>query len=598
LFYLLPRRKSPQRLRNMHLEIRLRDYPIVRVITAADYSSIYPRDQFNSRSINGARSERVGSFQAVLQNSLRSFFQFIRAGKQAGQARWLLFVVFYTVFANVPYWFASHEFGFLDHRGLFCLQFVTVGLIALVAPPILSSILLLSVIASDLLSAVSETYFLSIRECFLYATEFHAFSGARRVVSVTILLLALLLAASALFLRAVAVRKDDRLRTAACLLTFAVLILSTDLASIGSAKGSFTAPLRMSPALNGVSLKISHFPRLARISIFRLIRFEISDARIRAGERSSEASPHPVPSASAEALRLVDLAPGKSSKELPNLVVVLVESWGLAGDLPLRQALVQPYMQPALRARYDVVEGTVPFYGATMAGEARELCGNSFGFYLMDAPATKLKNCLPDRLAALGYHSLALHGMNGYLFRRSTWYRTIGFQEQWFNAQFKQQGLPDCMGTFVGTCDADIAKWIGRRLGANEPHPNFVHWMTLSSHLPVPVPSELSAGSPCLPALSLQPDSPLCSWYQLVTNVHQSVSELAMGDLSRPTVFVVVGDHAPPFNEPALLSRFSDSVVPYILLIPRTEHGSQDRMLAGSSLEPPGKVAKPSAQTP
>jgi phosphoglycerol transferase MdoB-like AlkP superfamily enzyme len=240
--------------------------------------------------------------------------------------------------------------------------------------------------------------------------------------------------------------------------------------------------------------------------------------------------------------------------------------------MQLRDALTEPYTKPELTARYQVAEGMVPFYGGTIAGEARELCGNSLGFRLLTATPADLAGCVPGRLAALGYDDISVHGMNGHLFRRSAWYKTIGFKEQWFNDQFNQMGLPECEGAFNGTCDADIARWIGRMLEESDPHPRFVHWMTLNSHLPVVVPAPLSGGAPCTADLGLTPGTPLCSWYQLVSNVHQSVSTLAMGKLNRPTVFVIVGDHAPPFNDPASHNRFSQSDVPYLLLLPRTEN--------------------------
>jgi hypothetical protein len=61
----------------------------------------------------------------------------------------------------------------------------------------------------------------------------------------------------------------------------------------------------------------------------------------------------------------------------------------------------------------------------------------------------------------------------------------------------------------------------------------------------------------------------VCSWYQLIANVHHSVADIAMSKLARPTVFVIVGDHAPPYSDPSLRDMFSQSVVPYVLLVPR-----------------------------
>ncbi len=287
------------------------------------------------------------------------------------------------------------------------------------------------------------------------------------------------------------------------------------------------------------------------------------------GRHDTQSDGLAVLSATAMATSSVRLAAEKHTAQMPNLVLVVVESWGLETDSSIRNFLVGPYFQPNLRARYEILQGTVPFYGSTVSGEVRELCGNKLGTHVMYASKQDLQDCLPGQLISLGYHNIAAHGMDGEMFNRLTWYSNVGFQEQWFRDQFRQQGLPDCPGAFVGTCDAAIAAWIGRRLGRKNPDPDFVYWMTLNSHLPVLVPSPLPVGASCslTPLLSHRPT--LCSWYQLVFNVHDSVSRLAMTSLTRPTVFVVVGDHAPPFADRELRAQFSGEVVPYIILLPR-----------------------------
>ncbi|MGA8272377.1 MAG: sulfatase-like hydrolase/transferase, partial [Candidatus Sulfotelmatobacter sp.] len=231
---------------------------------------------------------------------------------------------------------------------------------------------------------------------------------------------------------------------------------------------------------------------------------------------------------------------------------------------------------------YQVLRGTVPFYGATVPGEARELCDSKIGFYLLKATVKELQGCLPERLAALGYRDVALHGMDGHMFNRSTWYRSIGFQEQWFRDRFRREGLPDCVGAFTGTCDAAIAQWIGRRLDRQDASPDFLYWVTLNSHLPVPIPAPIVDGYSCSmpPLLSQQPA--FCSWYQLVANVHHSVAQVAMTELARPTVFIIVGDHAPPFSNPLLRGQFSSEMVPYIVLVPRLEQQSAKLRASGN----------------
>ena len=152
------------------------------------------------------------------------------------------------------------------------------------------------------------------------------------------------------------------------------------------------------------------------------------------------------------------------------------------------------------------------------------------------------------------------------MFDRIGWYRTIGFQHLRFKRDFERDSLPDCPGAFVGTCDSSIAEWLSGMLAERAEHPRFVYWLTLNSHLPVlaPSPDQLSA---CATVPSLRGNSPLCSWQALVSNVHSSLAHLA-ARVGRPTVLVIVGDHAPPFLDQRTRAQFSSTEVPYIVLIP------------------------------
>jgi hypothetical protein len=488
----------------------------------------------------------------------------------ADSIHWLFFVAFYAVLANIPFWTAREAFG-LQHHGVFCLEFAAVGLLALFVPRVLAAALLLLMEAADLLCGVCQTYYLSVRECVTNLSVFHALSGPRRHAAVAVMLLTLLVSAIAACLPAPSVGKHRRWRAAACLIAFLFALPCFDCLTIVRRTGHFPCLLGMPKQGDRVELSLYSAVRFSRVPIDRLILIELGAARVHKSEIANQASTLSVPSAAAAAGRYAGFSTPSGGRETPDLVIVLVESWGLATDSSLNDALIQPYSEPGLRARYEVVQGTVPFNGGTIAGESRELCGNSFGSHLQNASTTELQGCLPARLAALGYHNIAVHGMDGHLFGRLTWYSRIGFRERWFNDQLREQGLPDCPGAFSGTCDAAIADWIGRRLAEPHANPNFVHWVTLNSHLPVLVPSPLPDGAPCSPNLGLTPQSALCSWYQLVANVHRSMSQLAMAKLGRPTVFVIVGDHAPPFADPALRSRFSRDVVPYVLLAPRAD---------------------------
>jgi hypothetical protein len=101
-----------------------------------------------------------------------------------------------------------------------------------------------------------------------------------------------------------------------------------------------------------------------------------------------------------------------------------------------------------------------------------------------------------------------------------------------------------------------------------------------------------------LAAEGLEPDSELCSWYQLVANVHRSVAQLALDPLSRPTVFVIVGDHAPPFGDPSLRDRFSQSDVPYVVLVPRSAHNPPKSLIAHDAANPASGSGHAPRQSP
>jgi Sulfatase len=502
-------------------------------------------------------------FRRVISSSYRSWKRFF-------PENWLLFTAFYALFANIPFWVACHWLGILP-IGWFCIEYAAVGILALFVPRMLAATLLFLVIVADLLSALSKTYYLSPTECLANISSLYELPGHKLAAVATVTMLALFVALVAALFPDATIRKTCRSRVAVCLLAFGCLAVTTDYTAIALETGH--APSLFGMARPGDVNKFSDYKHLwiSRYTVIRLLRDEIMFGVKRNAASGTKIDNSPVPSATNLAVQFFGRGTGNQRHSMPNLVLILVESWGLDSDLTVRDSLVRPYAQTDLLYRYDVAQGTVPFYGPTLAGEARELCGNKMGVEIMDATAQQLQACLPNRLASLGFHTLSVHGMDGRLFSRSIWYSLIGFQEQWFRDRFQMEGLPNCMGAFNGTCDASIAEWIGHRLGREDANPNFVYWVTLNSHLPVPIPTELPARASCSLSPLLSKESALCSWYQLEFNVHDSVAKLAMADLARPTVFVIVGDHAPPFANSLLRNQFSSAEVPYVILTPRQQ---------------------------
>jgi phosphoglycerol transferase MdoB-like AlkP superfamily enzyme len=178
-------------------------------------------------------------------------------------------------------------------------------------------------------------------------------------------------------------------------------------------------------------------------------------------------------------------------------------------------------------------------------------------------------------LNSAGYRTLATHGFTSLMFNRGQWYQRFGFQQTAFLPELQSDGASVCDGAFPGACDADVARWVGDHLAApRDQSPMFVHWVTLNSHLPISPLADGTVIGDCV-TLGIAHERSLCSWFRHVQIVHESVAQLAVRRGLRPTVFVIVGDHAPPFLRAGIRSRFSQTEVPYVILFPRSLKSGQ-----------------------
>jgi hypothetical protein len=461
------------------------------------------------------------------------------------------FAVFvYFVAANIPVWIASRLLGFLP-KGLFNVEFAIIGILSVFLRRSLIVVLLLSAILLDILSGISWTYMLSGSELLRSTSGLFEFAPSHGWDIAAVAICSIVIAFMAVFATDDQATAGERISIVS---TLGILTIVCVMIDIGTGQIRTFHPDRQ---LGRVRLTREPVRSLLRVQGYKNVMAGGTDAAV-----------------AAASTMLVGLHPTGDSPlaeaKLPNLVLVLVESWGKPLDASMDASLLRPYSNSDLAQRYSISRGTVPFYGPTVDGEARELCGSAIGFGILTASVAKLSGCLPVKLDMMGYHSIGVHGFTGRMFERDKWYGRIGFDETWFRDRFKRQGLPVCPGPFPGICDAAVSTWIGDRLEKDSDSPQFIYWVTLNSHLPVPVPNLVKTPPPCPNVSISSQDSALCSWYQLIFNVHRSVSELALRSLARPTVFVVVGDHAPPFTSPRLRSQFSDQVVPYVLLMPKT----------------------------
>ncbi len=287
---------------------------------------------------------------------------------------------------------------------------------------------------------------------------------------------------------------------------------------------------------------------------------------VRAGEVTGSAEPirRGVPSATAPVFRALD-----AGRPLPDRVVlVIVESMGLPVDSAVEALQRAALSAPRVRERYRLEVDTIPFHGSTVPGELRELCAVEASTVRPDVAALPPEACLPARLGALGYRSVAVHGFSGVFFHRGAWYPELGFDEVYLGgAVHRLTGEAERCGlVFVGSCDADIAHWIGRRLQETSGR-QLVYWLTLNAHSPFPAPDPALTELSCDDVPGLEPD--VCRLLGHHDLVLRALADAASAPGIGPTLFVIVGDHAPPFATRGSRRRFHPDVVPAYLLWPR-----------------------------
>ena len=471
--------------------------------------------------------------------------------------RWYTFLAAFLILPNLPLLLAARPISLLV-RGYVGLDYLAIGLLSLFVPRIVTFLLLIIAVVLDFIHAACITYLFAPAE-FLHVMRYGGMLSTTRIsliVGATVLALAVCLATVAFTSRRTVGRER---RIAIVAMTVLLLILALADASARLLPHNGDSP----------SARLSRTPTLSLI--YSHIIYERYERGMRVG------SVYAMPSAMSLALNHLsdyparDSSPSSSAQMQPNVVLVLVESWGSANDLALRRAIVAPFSDPVLQARYKVLQGTMPFFGPTTSGEKRELCQSRMGMDFDQGTQAQLDRCVPTRMHRAGYQNLAVHGFSGDFYDRKDWYPRLGFDDMWFHDRLHAAGLPDCPGPFPGSCDDAVAQWIGERLQNPGSAPLFVHWVTLNSHLPIGNPPVLKSPASCDASSVTRGDTEVCSWYQLVMVVTQSVHDLALMPLGRPTIFVIVGDHAPPFNKDAERAQFSQDIVPYVMLLPNEQ---------------------------
>lgn len=247
-----------------------------------------------------------------------------------------------------------------------------------------------------------------------------------------------------------------------------------------------------------------------------------------------------------------------------HIMSIAVEALGRFRNDADNQAMFAPMVQAAGTV-YTVEFGERIYKGATLSGELRALCG----IRALGAPGRRsvqeiAGGCLPHRLAAAGYATLAMHGNTGYFYNRREIYPGIGFQKVMFLEDFHKiyRGAEVCSdNTFAGVCDhiglAEGLKFLAGHERA------FAHLMTLQTHFPISVSS---LGDRDCGKVGSFTDPELCLYVNSMSNLlAQLVHQIATAP-NPPERVYIYGDHGPPYAVAELRDHFDPGNVPFITL--------------------------------
>ena len=244
-------------------------------------------------------------------------------------------------------------------------------------------------------------------------------------------------------------------------------------------------------------------------------------------------------------------------------LLVLVESMGLPHTPAVRDWLYARLATTQVAARWDVRRTSDPFYGSTTYGELRVLCGLR-GHYSRLKAADEV-GCLPRAFSAAGQPTSGLHGFNLSMFERARWWTELGLQPQSFDADASGRLRTACNEAFPGICDGEV---LGRAAQLAERPGSFTYVVTLDTHLPLPqhdLPLDPQLAHRC--AAEATPVV-ACQMVQRLGEVLDTTARSLAGLHATPMV-AVVGDHAPPFVQPADRDAFDSGRVTALLLVPR-----------------------------
>jgi hypothetical protein len=246
-------------------------------------------------------------------------------------------------------------------------------------------------------------------------------------------------------------------------------------------------------------------------------------------------------------------------------LLILVESWGLLRDTGLESELTKPLYACASKKGLDVREGVTNYKYLTQIAEMREITGFFRTFSSVDSTFARQHSLFYEKRLQ-GYTVIGVHGYSGGFYDRTRWWPVLGVQHMFFAEQLSKLQLPFGGNPFFrGAEDTAIGKWIFQHAEEQGTEKQFYYWVTLNTHLPL-VPRNDKLLQDFKERWKGHDDNVLQLSYQL-SELFKILAKTIDGS-AIPMHILIIGDHAPPFIDPAKRLDYDPLYVPFIELRP------------------------------
>lgn len=250
-----------------------------------------------------------------------------------------------------------------------------------------------------------------------------------------------------------------------------------------------------------------------------------------------------------------------SIKENPEekILFIIAESWGKPKDERVLEQQIS-FLRSSGNVK-DLHLEKIHALGATIFGEFRELCGKTpTKLKFKNIPSDALADCMPASLYAKGYKTISLHGAHGTMYDRLQWYPAVGFHEMIFKEVLPISEKKECH-SFPGYCDRYLFDIAAEKLASTSK--TFLYWLTLNSHTPYDRRDIIEYDTnKCQSAFGESYVDQLCTYHQLHSQFFKGLSEMIKNEKLKGLKVIVVGDHAPIFNDESSRQQFEPDEVP------------------------------------